>query len=132
MPNMARITETRLLQAAVAVAGLVPFAAGLAGIVAGPSMAGTAISAPGLDSHFRYLSGLLLGIGLVFWSLIPGIAGQGRMFRALTLIVAVGGLSRLFGLILEGPPPPPMLFGLAMELVVTPLLCAWQWRVSRR
>lgn len=132
MPNMPAAIEIRLLQTAVAIAGLVPVSAGLAGIVAGPEMAGAAISAPGLDSHFRYLSGLLLGIGLVFWWSIPDIAGQGRLFRALTFLVAVGGVSRLFGLVLEGAPPSPMLFGLAMELGVTPLLCAWQWRVSRR
>jgi hypothetical protein len=84
-----------------------------------------------LDSHFRYLSGLLLGIGVVFWSLIPHIESRGYLARPLTLIVFVGGLARLLGILIVGPPPAPMLFGLCMELVVTPALCAWQWRIER-
>jgi hypothetical protein len=85
-----------------------------------------------LDSHFRYLSGLLLGIGLAFWSLIPGIAEQGRAFRLLTFLVVVGGLGRLIALAVVGAPSAPMLFGLGMELVVTPSLCLWQARVAAR
>jgi hypothetical protein len=80
----------------------------------------------------RYLSGLLLGIGLVFWWQIPRIERAGPLFRVLTLIVFIGGLSRLLGVVIHGLPPGPMLFGLGMELVVTPLLCLWQSRVAPR
>ena len=31
-----------------------------------------------------------------------------------------------------GYPGGPMIFGLCMELVVTPLICLWQTRVARR
>jgi hypothetical protein len=122
------------LQLAVAIGGLVPVAAGLAGVLLGPRMAGgiasqMALPVP-LDSHFRYLSGLLFGIGLAFWSLIPRIAERGAAFRLLTFLVVVGGLGRLLGLLLGPVPPRPMLFGLAMELGVTPLLCLWQARVA--
>lgn len=122
------------LQLAVAVAGLVPAGAGLAGLVLGPAMVGGAAvtAATSLDSHFRYLSGLLLGIGLVFWSLIPDISRQTRTFRVLTFVVFVGGLGRLVALLETGWPEPPMLFGLAMELVVTPLLCLWQSAIAVR
>ncbi len=124
----------RPLQIAVALCGCVPVAAGLAGVVLGPRMAGSALvglhDAAALDSHFRYLSGLLLGIGLAFWSLIPDIAQRGSAFRLLTAVVVAGGLARLLGVALEGVPPPPMLFGLTMELIVTPLLCLWQARLA--
>lgn len=124
----------RLLQAAVAIAGIVPVAAGLAGVILGPDMAGslphTLAGQLSLDSHFRYLSGLLLGIGLAFWSLIPAIATSGRTFRLLTAIVFTGGVGRLLGVGLAGLPPAPMRYALIMELVVTPLLCLWQWRVE--
>ena len=63
----------RHLQIAVAQAGCVPVAAGLAGVLNGPGMAGSATVSASLDSHFSYLSGLLLGIGLAFWSAIPRI-----------------------------------------------------------
>ena len=124
----------RALQVVVAVLGLVPVLGGLAGMVLGPSMAGLAPSATpiALDSHVRYLSGLLLAIGLGFWSTIPRIERQAARFRLLTGLVVIGGLGRLLGLALAGRPPAPMLFGLCMELVVTPSLCWWQSRVAIR
>ncbi len=122
--------ERRRLQIAVAIAGCVPVFAGLAGMILGPGMTQDAGSIS-LDSHIRYLSGLLLGIGLVFWWNIPRIEQAGPMFRTLTLIVLIGGLGRLAGLLTQGTPPAPMLFGLVMELAITPALCLWQSRVAR-
>jgi hypothetical protein len=109
-------------------AGIVPVSAGAAGVILGARMAGGA--GTDLDSHVRYLSGLLLGIGLVFWSMIPAIEQRGRLFRALTCIVAIGGFGRLLGLFVVGLPSPPMVAALGMELIVTPLLCLWQWRMA--
>lgn len=122
----------RALQAAVIVAAAVPVAAGLAGVIAGPA----AVELPGLtpsqDSHARYLSGLLLGLGLAFWSTVPGIERRGARFRLLAAIVVLGGLGRLVSLFAEGRPSAPMLAGLALELVATPLLALWQARLAAR
>jgi hypothetical protein len=82
------------------------------------------------DSHFRYLSGLLLGIGLLFWSTTPAIEEKTGRFRLLALIVFIGGLGRLLGLVLTGVPSLYMLGGLALELVVTPIIALWQTRVA--
>jgi hypothetical protein len=120
------MTSKLLFQIAVAAGGLVPVSAGLAGMILGPAMADHDAAPLDLDSHFRYLSGLLFGIGLAFWSTIPAIETQAKIFRVLTAIVFIGGLARLYGVALHGWPGGPMVFGLAMELVVTPLLCAWQ------
>ena len=128
----------RGLQIAVAVAGLVPVGAGLAGAVLGPAMVQTGgpMAGFGLDSHFRYLSGLLLGIGLIFWGMIPWIEHRTQAFRLLTAVVAVGGLSRLYGMVSEPipalGPALPMFAALGMELVVTPALCLWQTLVARQ
>jgi hypothetical protein len=130
---MARRSRSSVLalQVAIAVFGLVPVAAGLAGAIDGAAFLGEQVSVSA-DSHVRYLSGLLLAIGLLFWSTIPRIEQQGRRVRLLTAIVFVGGLARLGGLIVMGAPSPPMLFGLGMELVVTPLVCLWQSRIAGR
>ena len=127
------LAELRLLQAATALACLVPIAAGLAGILAGPAMiAGVEPPYPAdLDSHYRYLSGLLLGVGLGFAACIPGLARQGRLFRALGLIVVVGGLARLWSLADAGAPTAPHLAALLLELGLVPALMLWQARVAR-
>jgi Domain of unknown function (DUF4345) len=121
--------QRSLLQFSVAVGGMVPVAAGLAGIIFGPDFVGAAVNGSA-DSHFRYLSGLLLGIGLGFWSTIPRIEARGDRFRMLTFVVFVGGFARLVSAVAIGFPPAGMLFAFGMELIVTPLLCLWQWRIS--
>ena len=129
-----RAAERRLLQAAIALAALVPLTAGTLGMIQGPEfLRGVAPAPPiDLDSHFRYLSGLLAGIGLGFASCIPAIERQGARFRLLGLIVVLGGLARLGSLLGVGVPGPGHVFGLAMELAVVPLLMLWQARIARR
>lgn len=120
--------ERRLLQAAVLLAGIIPVSAGAAGVLLGASLADG--GSRDLDSHVRYLSGLLLGIGLTFWCLVPGIERNGFLFRVLTGIVVLGGVGRLLGVLAMGVPSTPMAAALGMELLVTPLLCWWQARVA--
>ena len=122
--------ERRHLQKVVALAALIPVASGLYGVLFGPSLTGDRLGISG-DSHYRYLAGLLCGIGLMFWSTIPNIESTGPRFRLLTLLVVFGGLSRFLGMTLTGVPSFYMLGALCMELVVTPLLCLWQWRIAR-
>jgi hypothetical protein len=119
------------LQISLGIGGLVPVIAGAAGIFLGPDFVNATASAFA-DGHFRYLSGLLLALGLGFWSTIPRIEKEGARFRLLTFLVLVGGMARLFSLAMVGTPTRGMLFALAMELGVTPLLCWWQWRVSEK
>lgn len=122
--------EKRLLQAAVMLACLVPLSAGIGGGLRGADLLNT-VATPDLDSHIRYLSGLLLGIGIGFASTVPHIERHAARFRLLTLIVLLGGALRLLGLLYQTP-GLPMQFALVMELVVTPLLCLWQHRLARR
>jgi hypothetical protein len=122
--------ERRALQRVVAVAVLIPVTAGLYGVLFGVNGIAGGVENVSADSHFRYLSGLLTGIGLLFWSCVPDIAGKTRLFRFLTLVVVLGGLARLLGLYLTGLPSLTMLAALGVELVLTPLLCLWQARVA--
>jgi hypothetical protein len=123
--------ELRYLQIAIAMAALVPVCAGLAGVLGGLGLFGPDAPGVSLDSHFRYLSGLLFGIGLAFWFVVPTIATSTGPARLLTFIVVVGGLARLVSLLLFGSLTMTVLLSLAMELVVTPGLCFWQARVAR-
>src|SRR5829696_4698814 len=129
MPRLTR--EKRLLQQTVGLLSVVPFATGLYGVLFGPALTNETVSVSG-DSHFRYMSGLLVGIGLCFWSAIPNIEIKTGRFRLLTLVVFVGGLGRLLGLVLTDVPSFLMFGGLVIELVVTPLICLWQTRIANR
>jgi len=124
------VNEKRLLQIAVALGSLVPISAGTAGIALGPAMVDAGGVPLGADSHFRYLSGLLLGIGIAFATTIPAIERRSARFRLLAAIVVIGGLGRLVSLLMRGPPDKPMLAALIMELGVTPALALWQARVA--
>ena len=129
--NTDLVRERRLCQIAVAMAALVPVSAGAAGVLLGTDLTGVTAIDASLDSHLRYLSGLLLGIGLSFWILMPHIEREKVRFRALTFLVVTGGCARLVSLATAGTPSRPMLAALVMELVVTPLLCLWQGRIAR-
>ena len=85
-----------------------------------------------LDSHFRYLSGLLLGIGLCFAAAIPTIERRSELFIVLSAAVVVGGMVRLAALISGDLPSTPHVLALGMELLVVPLLTLWQRRLARR
>ena len=123
--------ERRCLQIAVALAACVPVFAGGYGMWKGTGFLGLAADVSA-DSHIRYLSGLLFGIGFAFWAAIPDIEKRGARFSLLTAIVFIGGLARLYSLMIDGAPDWGMRFGLLMELVVTPAIWAWQQRVAKR
>lgn len=124
-------TEVRLLQGAVAVACLVPLVAGSMGVLRGAAWLGADASVD-LDSHFRYLSGIFLGVGIAFASCVPDIAHKGARLRLLAAFVVTGGLARALSAAQMGLPGPGHVFGLAMELIVVPLLTLWQARVAAR
>jgi hypothetical protein len=123
------MSERRALQVAIVLAGLVPVSAGALGAL-WPELLDLA-GPPHALTHLGYLSGLLLGIGLGFWSLVPGIERQGRAFSLLAAIVVVGGLARGLLAFRLGVATLSVLLPLAMELGLTPLLWLWQRRVAR-
>jgi hypothetical protein len=110
--------ERRALQCAVALACLVPISAGAYGLLAGPG-------------HFRYLSGLLLGLGLAFLTAVPDIETRGSRIALLTAMVVLGGLGRLASVVALGGGSRSTYFALAMELLVTPAIALWQRRIAR-
>ena len=122
--------ERRWLQIAIALLGLIPVSAGAAGALLGPAMLNE-IGDAVLDSHFRYLSGVLLAIGLGYWTAIPRIELQGERIGILTLVVVGGGFCRALGMLLYGLPGGGMTAALAVELVLAPLIYLWQVRVAR-
>jgi len=123
---MTHLLEKRALQCVVTIAATLPVVAGVWDVVHGLHGAGAwAIN------HERYLSGLLLAIGLGFWSAVPDIEARTGRFRLLTFVVVVGGLCRLLGVVLGDPLSSSVAAALVMELAVTPALCLWQSHVAQ-
>lgn len=125
------MSERRLLQATIAIACLVPLTAGALGVFRGVAYIRGTVVTPDLDSHFRYLSGIFLMMGIAFVSTISAIERQGPRFRLLGAMVILGGLARALSWAMVGAPGGGHRFGLAMELGVVPLLMLWQARVAR-
>ncbi|HVQ08970.1 MAG TPA: DUF4345 family protein [Allosphingosinicella sp.] len=132
---MSPALERRLLQAAVALGCLSPLWFGLKGMIEGPAMlfgVEPGRVAGDLVSHYRYLSGLFLGLGLVLASCVPRIEARTARLRWVAGAVVLGGLARLGGLAAGDAPSLAHHFALAAELGLTPLLVLWQARVARR
>ncbi len=131
---MSPVTEKRLLQGATALACFVPLSMGAVSVLRSAAvLKGVEPPLPvDLDSHYRYLSGLLLGTGLVFLACLPNIERRRPVFLALGAIILVGGLARLLSVLELGWPGPGHRFGLVMELVVVPLIVVWQGRIAKR
>jgi hypothetical protein len=126
--------ELRLLQAVAALACLVPLIVGSQSVLRGIEyLKGAPMPVPpDLDSHFRYVSGIFLGLGLGFAYAIVRIERRTAIFRLLGMMVVIGGLARGLSWIEIGRPSSGHVFGLGMELGVVPLLMLWQTRVARR
>ena len=124
--------EVRLLRIAIAVACMDPIIAGGMGVLLGPGMFGINTATGAADSHYRYLSGLLFGIGILFLTTVPRIETSTARFRLLAIIVIVGGLGRLLGVMVNRDVDALSLFALGMELGVTPTFLLWQARVAAR
>jgi hypothetical protein len=96
----------------------------------GPAMVGADGVGVTADSHYRYLSGLLLGIALCYWSCVPQIERKGARLSLLTFLVFVGGIGRAMSLVSLGAPSRFHVAALAIELAVAPAVWLWQRRVA--
>lgn len=126
--------ERHILQIVVAAACIVPLATGGMSVIEGPGwLRGVGPTPPvDLDSHFRYVSGIFLALGLAFASCIPRIEIRTPRFRLLSFMVMTGGLARAWSMMEVGMPSRGHVLGLCMELGVVPLLMIWQARFAGR
>jgi Domain of unknown function (DUF4345) len=122
--------ERKLLQIAFGFAGLALVGFGFAGIFFGANfldLSGNVV----MDSYIRFLKGMLLAIGLVYWSSIADIERHGERIALVTFILVLGAVPRLMAVIGHGVPTIGIMISLAGELIVAPLLWLWQRRIGR-
>ena len=121
--------ERKLLQIAFACAGLALVGFGVAGVIFGANfmdLTGNVV----MDSYIRFLKGMLLGIGLIYWSSIPDIERHGERISLVTFILVLGAVPRLMAVIGHGVPTIGILIGLGGELIAAPLLWLWQRHIA--
>jgi len=121
------------LQVAVGMLAATPVLVGFEGMVSGPQFLHVADPWPvDLDSHFRFLSGFFLAVGIAWYSCIPGIETRTERFRLLAACTFTGGLARLLSLLTAGAPSAGHIAGLCVELLAVPALVWWQGRVANK
>ena len=121
--------ERKLLQIAFAFAGLVLIAFGVTGGFFDANfldLSGNVV----MDSYIRFLKGMLLAIGVIYWSSIPDIERHGERIALVTFILVLGAVPRLMAVIGHGVPTIGILVSLTGELIVAPLLWLWQRHVA--
>jgi Flp pilus assembly protein TadB len=84
-----------------------------------------------MDSYVRFLKGMLLAIGLIYWSCIRRIEQRGDRISLVTFILIFGTLSRLLSVIGHGVPTVGIIYNLIVGLIFVPLLWLWQRHVAR-
>jgi len=122
--------QRKLLQISVAFAGLIGVGFGLAGVVFG--IAFTDLFDDGsVDTSVRFYKGMLLALGLIYWSCIPDIERRGERMSLVTFILVCGAASRLMAVIGHGVANLGMLLSLIAGLILVPLLCLWQRHIAQ-
>ena len=124
----------RKLQVATAILALVPTLTGLLGMLglSDPIYANLGLPHDAtLDSQLRFYNGVWLGLGLAAFWLLPRIETETTLFRALWLMIFIGGTGRLLSLALTGMPFPPFIGFTVLEIVGAPLFVMWQAKVAK-
>jgi Domain of unknown function (DUF4345) len=124
----------RNLQIATAILALVPIVTGLVGLTGLSDPLYAALNLPHdatLDSNLRFYSGVWLGVGLAAAWTVPRIDRETTLFRALWIMIFLGGVGRLLSLAITGMPLPPFVGFTALEILGAPFFVWWQGRVAK-
>jgi hypothetical protein len=120
------------LQFTIAILSIIPILIGLLGITQGTTRWLSASSiTPDFDSHYRYITGYYLSLGMLGLWMIPRIEQHTDLFRILCASVFMGGVGRSFSIAQVGIPNLSALMFTGLELCF-PLLLLWQAKIPRR
>lgn len=123
--------ERRLLQIALAIVGLVAILFGVTGVFFGTSLSGVATIGVTMEGYVRFIKGVLIAAGLLYWSAIPQVEKRGERIAVVTFILMFGAAGRLLAVIGHGFPTVGLVVSLVGELVVVPMIWLWHRRFVR-
>lgn len=117
----------RGLQVVLAVGGLVAIGTGLMHIAGGvDTFPGSPSAENPADNEARFLSAFWVAFGAVALWAVPRVEREALVVRVLGGALFLGGLARLVSIIDVGEPDSFQYVLMAIELVLGPLLIAWQ------
>jgi len=121
------VDRRRALQGALIGLGAVATATGLATLARGTVVIIDApVAAANVDSEHRFMAAWWTALGPTLWAATPRVEKQERVIRAVAATTFVGGLARLLSARQVGTPHPLYSALTAIELVLPPVLVAWQ------
>jgi hypothetical protein len=120
----------RGLQIVLALLSLIPLAFGLLGLAFGIGrFGGDPKALVQLDSQYRFLSAVYVGLAGTIWWMIPRIERLGVLTAIICAAIFLGGLARLYAITLNGWPWPIATGAMVVELLA-PVLILWQRRIA--
>jgi hypothetical protein len=123
--------ERRLLQIALGIIGVVAITFGLTGVLFGTSLSGVRLGVT-MEGYVRFIKGVLIAVGLIYWSAIPQIEKRSERISTVTFILMFGAAARLMAVIGHGFPTVGLVISLIGELVIVPLIWLWHRHLVRR
>ena len=111
---------------------VIPFATGIADIVDGVGLLGTAGARlgaaahdPVLNSQVGFWGAIWFGYGVVLWRASAHLADEADLFRLLSGILVLSGLARLGAALVYGWPGPILTVAMTVELLGGAGLLLW-------
>ncbi|ABW26892.1 DUF4345 domain-containing protein [Acaryochloris marina] len=122
----------RGLQIILGILSLIPFMVAILGLTSGLGrwLPAEAIT-PEFDSHYRYITGFYISLGVIAWWIIPNIEKHKTALRIVAGAIFAGGVGRVISFWQVGAPGPLTLVFTGIELCF-PLLLIWQAKLPRR
>jgi hypothetical protein len=122
----------RGLQVTITIFSLLPLLVGVIGIVLGTARwLPTEMITADFDSHYRYIAGYYVSLGLLGLWVAPRIEQHTGLLRIICASILLGGLGRLVSMVQVGLPGPMAIVFTMFELCFPLLLLLWQAKVSR-
>ena len=124
----------RALQVATFILALVPIATGIVGMLGVDDPLYAASDLPRdatLDSNLRFFGGVWCGLGLAVMWTVPRIDRETALFRAVWLMIFIGGLGRVVSLLMVGPPFVPFIGFIVLEIIGAPFFVWQQAKLAR-
>jgi uncharacterized protein DUF4345 len=121
----------RWLQGVLAVGGAVAIATGAFGVVTGvDGLPGDTAGSASAESELRFLYVFWIAYGIALILVAPRVDAETLAVRALAAILFAAGLARAIAWLDAGRPAALFVVLMVVELVLPPVIVAWQARIA--